>query len=493
MENPSHSISSIAEKLKLFDLLSGSSTYSKSEPDHFQKFKVFENIKRLVHRNKSLITLPQDLLDLKIFTHYDTCEIHFHKKGGLEYKVLSKRRGQELKEDSFNDLQNYYNVLNQIKKSKNKLFESNFFPHFNTFIIGTFLSKVFEFQQHNIILILSNSGFLYPSKEEQNYFDEFFHNLQPILESRVSSHSSLYKYQTLAKTIENIPLHFEVLNTDSTLLFRSSSEYREEGKLRTQEIELSDHNLLVLFEHNNQRWATDILHFQRVKLLGELLNTLKHELSNPLFGLKLSSSILSDEITDEDEIKLLEEIKQNCQRCQNIIQDFQYLYDERNENVHIDLKKLIREVLTLTKSETRMIRKRVIIEDDRDIFIKSNPTFLTQILFNLVINSAHAIEESEPSDTHCITIQVETPSLDKLSISVSDTGTGIGSDKNLSIFDPFFTTKEKGTGLGLPICQNLAKKLNGRLVFENNSPLPGVTFSLNLTLEYYDQKETTHH
>lgn len=457
------------------------------------KYKIFENVKRLAHKNKSLVALPKDLLDLKLFSLYDVCEIHIHKKGGLEYKVLSKTRNRELREESLNNLQQFNHIFNQIKKSKNKLFDGNSFPGFTSFIIGTFLAKVFEFQQHNVILIISNSGFLYPSKEEQYLFDKFFQNVQFIIESRVNSYSFLHKYQTLAKTIQNIPLQFEILTQDSTLLFRSTSDFQDEGKLRSHEIEISDNNFLVIYENNSEKWATDILHFQRVKLLGELLNTLKHELSNPLFGIKLSSSILSEEVSDSDDKKLLTEITVNCQRCQNIIQDFQYLYDEKNENVPIDLEKLIREVLTLTKSETRFIQKKCIIPDDRAIQIIANPTFLTQILFNLIINSAHSIQERESDDRHCITISILTPSPDKLTITVSDTGTGIGPQKNKNIFDPFFTTKEKGTGLGLPICQNLAKKLNGHIEFKNNTPLPGVTFSLNLSLNYYDEKKVTHH
>jgi two-component system NtrC family sensor kinase len=398
MEKSDHSFSTVAEKIALFDQINSNSIQNKgnTELPLLPKYKIFENVKRLVHKNKSLVALPKDLLDLKIFSIYDICEIHIHKKGGLEYKVLSKSRNRELKEESLNDLKQFNHIFNQIKKSKNKLFDGNCFHGVTSFIIGTFLAKVFEFQQHNIIIILSNSGFLYPSKEEQCLFDHFFQNVQFIIESRINSHSFLHKYQTLAKTIQSIPLQFEILNEDSTLLFRSISNFQEEGKLSTHEIELNDNNLLVIYENNSEKWATDILHFQRVKLLGELLNTLKHELSNPLFGLRLSSFILSEEITEIEEKNLLKEITLNCQRCQNIIQDFQYLYNEKNENILIDLKKLIQEVFTLTKSETRLIKKECIFPDDQQLKITANPTFITQILFNLIINSAHSIEECNP-------------------------------------------------------------------------------------------------
>ena len=67
-------------------------------------------------------------------------------------------------------------------------------------------------------------------------------------------------------------------------------------------------------------------------------------------------------------------------------------------------------------------------------------------------------------------------------IDIIDDGPGVPEHLLSTIFNPFFTTKTAGTGLGLSICQNLAKKLETHIVFKNNSPFPGATFSIDLPL-----------
>src|SRR5690606_12919315 len=99
---------------------------------------------------------------------------------------------------------------------------------------------------------------------------------------------------------------------------------------------------------------TDLFHHERLSLLGELLNTLRHELSNPLFGLQLSSQILKEDLAEDTEnLEFIEEISKNINRSQEIIKNFSELFLEKNLTKNIVLKDIIEEVITLTKSETR--------------------------------------------------------------------------------------------------------------------------------------------
>ncbi len=51
-----------------------------------------------------------------------------------------------------------------------------------------------------------------------------------------------------------------------------------------------------------------------------------------------------------------------------------------------------------------------------------------------------------------------------VTISISDTGTGIPQDRLKDIFKPFYTTKEKtGTGLGLHIVKTLVEQNGGKI------------------------------
>src|SRR5690606_31943138 len=101
-------------------------------------------------------------------------------------------------------------------------------------------------------------------------------------------------------------------------------------------------------------------------LLGELLNTLRHELSNPLFGLKLGSQVFKTIDVNEENKEIMSEIEKNVNRCQVIIENFSNLYQVQSESRPVSLKKIIDEALVLSKSETREMNKIVSFEDDTD-------------------------------------------------------------------------------------------------------------------------------
>jgi signal transduction histidine kinase len=65
---------------------------------------------------------------------------------------------------------------------------------------------------------------------------------------------------------------------------------------------------------------------------------------------------------------------------------------------------------------------------------------------------------------------------------VRDTGIGIPAENLHRIFEPFFTTKAKGsgTGLGLPICQQILRVFRGTLSVESDGPGRGSCFIVKL-------------
>ena len=53
---------------------------------------------------------------------------------------------------------------------------------------------------------------------------------------------------------------------------------------------------------------------------------------------------------------------------------------------------------------------------------------------------------------------------ERVVITISDDGVGIGDEDLIHIFDPYFTTRRAGTGLGLPIAKNIIEGLGGSIV-----------------------------
>jgi C4-dicarboxylate-specific signal transduction histidine kinase len=290
------------------------------------------------------------------------------------------------------------------------------------------------------------------------------------------------KKEVLQKSLENFPEKISV-RKNSHIIFsnKSNEESYENSNVMIFPIE-DDSVTMELSNLSKDQISTELYHSQRVSLLGELLNTLQHELSNPLFGLNLTSSILEGEAQNPETKEVLNEISQNANRSQTIIKNFSNLYNGQQEIKTVNLYRFIDEVITLTKSETKEIQKVIeCVGFDPDTFqIETNSTYLTQIIFNLIINAAQAIKDLKMGPLMAkITIKIVNTG-DFVEISVIDNGPGVKEEHVATLFQPFFTTKNSGTGLGLSICQNLAAQLGSKIEFKNNSPLSGATFSINL-------------
>ena len=112
---------------------------------------------------------------------------------------------------------------------------------------------------------------------------------------------------------------------------------------------------------------------------------------------------------------------------------------------------------------------------------------VNQVILNLIVNSAHAIEEKNIGtgrEKGVIGIKTRLEG-DNALIMINDDGIGIPREYIDRIYDPFFTTKEigKGTGQGLAISHDIiTKKHNGKIIVESEPGL-GSTFSVYLPIE----------
>ena len=70
---------------------------------------------------------------------------------------------------------------------------------------------------------------------------------------------------------------------------------------------------------------------------------------------------------------------------------------------------------------------------------------------------------------------------DEAAITVADSGPGVGPEAAAHLFEPFFTTKARGTGLGLPIVQQIARQHGGEVTWTNR-PGGGAEFTIRLPL-----------
>lgn len=156
--------------------------------------------------------------------------------------------------------------------------------------------------------------------------------------------------------------------------------------------------------------------------------------------------------------------------------------------VHVDLNRSIESTLIISRNEWKYLAE---VETDfapELPLVPCHPGELNQVILNLVVNAAHAIQEARERrpDQGLGHIRITTQVAEgEAVIQVSDDGCGIPEAVRERIFEPFFTTKPigKGTGQGLAIAHAVVvDKHKGRLRFETELGR-GTTFTLTLPLQ----------
>lgn len=427
--------------------------------------------------------LPQ-ILKLSGFQFYQSVQLVVHEKGKTEAESLHLTPEGDIVSSHISS-KKFNSLFTHFKKSKNKLFNQNQILDESLFIVGPFLAKELELRQHNIIFIISRNGFLPPSDEEITYFNSICPSLKQSFAFLLTKSKLTDREKFLSLSLNNYPFAL-IISVGENIIFKNKLVTQEHVQMIHQDdcsyhhIALNNDKHLYLFPNSHADLISDLNHHQRVSLLGELLNTLKHELSNPLFGLKLAADILEMEENGEDAKEMLKSISDYALRCQNIIDNFSDLYLDHEQWTQVDLAHLTKEVLTLTKSETRGIPIELKLSTQSEPpLIKTQATLLSQIIFNLIVNSSQAIKSTQSRlDQNFIKIEI-TEIEERYLLTISDTGPGISSEIRDQVFKPYFTTKEKGTGLGLSICKKLCQKLGYSLEY-NHSSFPGASFSIVL-------------
>jgi signal transduction histidine kinase len=105
---------------------------------------------------------------------------------------------------------------------------------------------------------------------------------------------------------------------------------------------------------------------------------------------------------------------------------------------------------------------------------------LEQVLLNLVVNAAQAMQACAPEQRK-LTIRTEAGKAE-IRVSVIDSGEGVPAEQLNKIFEPFVSTKPEGLGIGLVICYSIIRAHGGRLTATNN-PDRGATFCFALPIQ----------
>jgi two-component system NtrC family sensor kinase len=441
--------------------------------------EIIKKVNSISAGSHSLKGLVEKILEVPFLQNFQTSLIILHLKGQTKAELMGTMWRSE-KIHGLIEVKDFNNSFNSIRKSKIKSFTTDAFAKTNLPFNGSFLAKEVISKKYSLIAIVSRHDFLSYSQEEIELFETCIDLLQPHFERLIDQEFSDKKISELRICLKDFPLPLRIRDGQSGSSFMNDLYHNE---LQDQDIffnkKVKGPFSLDLYDSDELRhYAFDLFHFQRISLLGELLNTLRHELSNPLFGLKLGSQIFTTLDVTKDDKELMEEIEKNVNRCQAIIENFSNLYQIQPDTKPVLLKKMIDESMTLAKSEIREVTKKVHFADGTENIMLNVPLiFVVQVLFNLIVNAAQAMRVQE----YRAELTIDVSLVDNLvQVDVTDNGSGIPEDKQINLFKPFFTTKSQGTGLGLVLSRNLTLKMGGNLEYVTNPLHKGASFRLTL-------------
>ncbi len=223
-----------------------------------------------------------------------------------------------------------------------------------------------------------------------------------------------------------------------------------------------------------------------------LVKTLAHEVKNPLAGILGATQLLQKRHQgDHKDQAFLDVISKEVTRLKNLV-DRMLGPEKGGLREYHNIHETIRYVLQVVEGEKP---ENVSIKLDYDPSIPDilmDFDAMVQALMNLIKNGIQAMQETGGFLTirsrveHKFTLGSKTYPLVAV-ITIKDEGEGIPENVFDSIFYPMVTSKKEGTGLGLPVSQNVVRQHGGLIVAESE---PGNTvFSVYLPLKTKEDEE----
>lgn len=292
------------------------------------------------------------------------------------------------------------------------------------------------------------------------------------------------------------PLHSDIPGTYEAILTNKNGHELD--------VEISHASFLYMGRHAKILSVRDLrerkeLEFklqqaQKMEALGVIAGGVAHDLNNILSGITSYPDLLLMDLPADSHLrKPISTIRKSGEKAIATVQDLLTL-TRRGASVMeiVNLNSLVQEYLESpehkkikTHHENISVTTRFEAEE---LNIKGSPYHLNKTIMNLVLNAAEAMDQGGS-----ISIVTENRYMDKplqgyelieegdfVTLSISDTGSGITREEMEKLFEPFYTKKKfgrSGTGLGLPVVWGTVKDHKGFIDVQSTEG-KGTTFTL---------------
>jgi PAS domain S-box-containing protein len=246
-------------------------------------------------------------------------------------------------------------------------------------------------------------------------------------------------------------------------------------------------------EKSLRQAQVELAHITRLTTLGELTASIAHEVNQPLSGVVGNGAaclrwLSKDPPQFYGEVRAsVEAMIGDANRASMIIAKIRALAKNSSPQMaRLDMNDVVKDAVALVRHEL----------DDRDVALRqeltaipatviADRTQLQQVLINLIMNSVDAME-GVSGRAREIVVRSEFCEIEKITLQVRDSGSGVDPDQVEKLFQPFFTTKSKGLGMGLSISRSIIEAHDGSLIMSSDGRT-GTT--VHITLPLADARE----
>ena len=280
----------------------------------------------------------------------------------------------------------------------------------------------------------------------------------------------------LDKAGEQIPIHLS-----------AALIYNREGREIASVGIFTDLRPRLLMEKKLGETHLQLVRSEKMASLGKLAAGIAHEINNPLGGILIYSSLMMEDLPEEDSKRQdLARIVQEASRCKEIVKSLlEFARQTEPKMEPTDINRAITEGLFFLENQALFHNIRIVKKLDPSLpDAIGNAGQLKQVFINIIVNAAEAMHGNG-----VLTITTSpSPDRKSLFIEFADTGEGIPEENLSRIFDPFFTTKDvgKGTGLGLATSYGIIEDHGGKINVASKVG-EGATFIIELPVNPVSQ------
>lgn len=264
-------------------------------------------------------------------------------------------------------------------------------------------------------------------------------------------------------------------------------DYRTNRNIPHLPTKYIDESGLLMANIQNTILENEIYLKQKQDLIYLLTHDIKNFASQPIV---ISDLILEDPQISQSTKKYARLIIESSQQQLTFLESFIKLLNEENEIATAEISKEKISILDLKNAvqkefAIKLIDKNIqlkIQSELNEVVIFNKRILLNRIICNLVSNS---IKFSNPNSEIRLTIfQID----GLLKIQVEDDGIGFDNSKKKYLFERFTsmgragTKNEVSTGIGLFLCNEMAKKLNGSIDAFSEGTNKGSVFTLSIKI-----------